>query len=436
MNLHEEGQRIHNLLGELFPMNRSLTGQGVRDTLALLGKLIPLEVHSVPSGTKAFDWTVPPEWNIRDAWIRNAAGETVVSFKENNLHAVGYSEPVDQVMPLSELRAHLHSLPAQPDAIPYITSYYKRRWGFCLSDRELRAMPEGDYHVHIDSDLEPGVLNYADLVIPGESSDEILFSTYICHPSMANNELSGPCMATYLARWVMEAPRKYTYRFVFVPETIGSIVYISRHLAALRKNVRAGYVLTCCGDERCYSMVESRNGDTLADRAARAILQEQHPGFLTYSYLQRGSDERQYCSPGVDLPVASVMRSKYGEYPEYHTSLDDLSLVTPAGLQGTFDLYKSIIGLLESNERYRINRLCEPQLGKYGLYPDLSTKETAQAVRNLSNFIAYADGRRDLIQISEKIGVPVTSLYGIVADLTKAGLLECLPRGFPGGSEQ
>jgi len=424
MNQIDKGHDIYNLLSELFPINRSLTGQGVRETLTRLQNFIPLNIHEVKSGTEVFDWTVPPEWNIRDAWIKNEKGEKIVDFQESNLHVVGYSTPVDQTISLTELRTHLHSLPDQAQAIPYITSYYKERWGFCISHEQLTNLPEGDYHVYIDSTLSKGVLNYADLVIPGELEEEIMFSTYICHPSMANNELSGPCLSTYLARWIMEAPRKYSYRFVFLPETIGSIVYLHQNITELKKKVKAGYVLTCCGDDRCYSFVESRLGNTLADRAALAVLDSSQPDFKHYSFLERGSDERQYCAPGVDLPFASVMRSKYGEYPEYHTSLDDLSLVNPRGLQGTYDVYQAIIELIEINDYYQINCLCEPQLGKRGLYPDLSTKKSSETVRDISSFIAYADGNHDLIDISQRIKTPVDRLYNIVNNLLAAKLLD------------
>ena len=419
----QQGRHIYDLAAELFPICRSLSGEGVRTTLKRLQDFIPLKIHEIPSGTDVFDWTVPPEWNIREAWIKNDRGEKVVDFSVHNLHVLGYSTPVDQTLPLSELREHLYTLPEQPDAIPYITSYYKERWGFCLSENQLSSLPDGDYHVYIDSDLKPGVLNYADLVIPGESTEEILFSTYICHPSMANNELSGPCLATFLAQWVMQKKRRYTYRFVFLPETIGSIIYLSRHLQHLQKNVIAGYVLTCCGDDRDYSFLESRNGNTLADRAALTILQENQPHFKFYSYLTRGSDERQYCAPGVDLPVASIMRSKYGVYPEYHTSLDDMDLISHEGLQGAYDIYTQVIDLIERNDFYQINCLCEPQLGKRGLYPDLSTKQNASIMRAMTNFIAYADGSRDLISIAEKIGVPTSTLIPIAQQLTDASLL-------------
>ena len=423
MTEHTAGDHIYNLVEELFPICRSLTGEGVRKTLRRLQDFIPLQIHEIASGSQVFDWTVPPEWNIREAWIKNAAGEKVIDFAEHNLHVLGYSTPVDQTISLPELKDHLYSLPDQPEAIPYITSYYKERWGLCLSHDQLQSLPDGDYHVYIDSDLEPGVLNYADLVIPGESSEEILFSTYVCHPSMANNELSGPCVATFLAQWLMEKPRRYTYRFVFIPETIGAITYLSKHLDQLKKNVIAGYVLTCCGDERDYSFLESRNGNTLADRAALTILQENHPDFKFYSYLTRGSDERQYCAPGVDLPIASVMRSKYRVYPEYHTSLDNLDLVSAKGLQGTFDTYIKIIELLEFNDHFKINCLCEPQLGKRGLYPDLSTKKSASIMEHMVNFIAYADGSRDLIAIAEKIGVSTSDLIPIAQQLLDAKLL-------------
>jgi aminopeptidase-like protein len=410
---------------DLFPDCRSLTGDGVRRTLAYLGELIPeLRVVEVPSGTTAFDWSVPNEWNIRGAYLEHIeTGRRVVDFAESNLHVVAYSLPVDTVLTRAELEPHLHSIPDVPHAIPYITSFYEPRWGFCLTHSARLNLPDGTYRAVIDATLTPGSLTYGEVILPGREAGEVLLSTYVCHPSLANNELSGPVLATALARELAQRDRRWTYRIVFVPETIGSIVYISRHLEALRRAVIAGFVLTCVGDERAVSFMPSRRGGTLADRVAQHILRRDAPAFRTYSFHQRGSDERQYCSPGVDLPVCSVMRTKYHEYPEYHTSLDDLSVISPTGLQGAYDLHLAMIDVLEANRTYRAVWPCEPQLGKRNLYPTLGTRGGGTSARLLVDFLAYCDGTEDVLSIADRLDVDVRELITIAEQLVAHDLV-------------
>jgi aminopeptidase-like protein len=420
---HETGRQMHALLTELFPICRSITGDGVRRTLEILGERIPLTVHEVPSGTEVLDWIVPPEWTIRDAFIADRHGNRLIDFRRNNLHVVGYSEPVDLMLSLEELQPHLHSLPAQPTAIPYMTSYYQRTWGFCLSHEQRSSLPAGPFHVRIDSDLRPGHLTYGELILPGRTDQEVFLSTYICHPSLANNELSGPVVTTMLAQWLASEPRRHTYRIVFIPETIGAVVYLSRHLETMRKRVVAGFNITCVGDDRTYSFLPSRRGDTLADRAALAVLREDHPDFIHYSYLDRGSDERQYCSPGVDLPVVSVMRSKYGQYPEYHTSLDDLNFVTASGLHGGFSVLRECLDLIERNRVYRATCLGEPQLTRHGLYPQSPCGDAAELVKDMLNVLAYADAEHDLVRMLNEGLATRKRLFQAVARLQSAGLI-------------
>jgi aminopeptidase-like protein len=421
------GDQMYGWAGDLFPICRSITGEGVRQTLGYLRELLPgLEIREVPSGTKVLDWVVPNEWNIRDAFIADDSGARVVDFRQNNLHAVGYSEPVSAEMTLEELQPHLHSLPAMPEAIPYVTSYYERRWGFCLSQRVRDRLRPCKYRVLIDSTLAPGSLSYGEIILPGSDQREVLLSTYVCHPSLANNELSGPVVTTALARWLQSLPRRrYTYRIVFVPETIGAIIYLSKHLEEMKRRTVAGYVVTCVGDDRAYSFLGSRTGDTLADAITKHVIKHHYPGCITYDFLLRGSDERQYCSPGVDLPVVSLMRSKYGTYPEYHTSLDNLSLISPRGLDGAFGALQRCISLLEANATYRVTCLGEPQLGRRGLYPSLSEPGGAgREVHTMMNILAYADGQRDLVALAERIGAPAETCIPIIAKLLQERLLE------------
>ncbi|MBB4217468.1 aminopeptidase-like protein [Rhizobium sp. BK212] len=425
---HESGQAAYDLACELFPINRSITGPGVRQTLAILTREMPgLTTHSVLSGTQAFDWVVPDEWDVREAYIEDPEGNRIVDFKANNLHLMGYSEPVNCELSLDDLQAHLYSLPDQPDAIPYVTSYYSRRWGFCLSHHQRLSLKPGQYRVRIDSTLAPGNLNYGEILIAGDSAEEIFLSTYICHPSMANNELSGPVVTTEIVKWLISRDRlPYSFRVIFIPETIGSICYLSRNLGVMKERMRAGFNITCVGDDRAYSFLPSRDGNTLADRAVLHALEHVAGEFERYSWWDRGSDERQYCAPGIDLPVASIMRSKYGVYPEYHTSLDNLDLISPAGLGGAIRAVQGAILAVEQDRHYKINVLGEPQLGKRGLYPTISTKTSGATVRLMMNVISQLDGRTSLLEVSNRIGVAIWDIYPIVLKLVEVGLVEDL----------
>lgn len=424
--MNTEGERMYKLAEKLFPICRSITGEGVVKTLSIISDCITAEmtIHHVPSGTQVFDWTVPKEWKIRQAYIEDENNHRIIDFEKNNLHVIGYSLPVDKWVDLDELKEYIYTQKDQPDVIPYVTSYYKERIGFCMSENQKNSLKEGKYHMYVDSELFDGSLTYGEVVIKGRTQDEILFSTYVCHPSMADNECSGPSLAAELINYVSKRDNRYTYRFVFIPETIGSITYLSRNLEYLKEHVKAGFVLSCVGDDREYSVIESKYADTLADKVLKNILSYHAPQYKTYSFLQRGSDERQYNAVGVELPVVAFCRSKYGEYPEYHTSADDMTLVSEKGFQGSFDVMTQVIEALEHNYYYRINIICEPQLGKRGLYPTISQKGSYDAIMALRDFIAYADGKNDLIDISNIINVPVRELCTIADQLDNGGMLD------------
>ena len=423
----ETGQEMYDFAGRLFPIGRSLTGEGVRETLRMIQEQVPeLEIHEVPSGSQAFDWTVPKEWEITEGYIEDEDGGRVVDYHENNLSVMGYSVPVDRYVSREELFEYVKVEENQPDVIPYVTSYYSPRFAFCMSKNKRDSLKPGTYHMVIRSRHFDGVLNYGEIYLPGESEKEVLLSTYICHPSMANNEVSGPVLTTWLAKWLKQQKRKLSYRIVFVPETIGSICYISRNLDVMKRNVIAGFVLTCVGDDRAYSYLETRKGNTLTDRVMKNVLGFAHPDYKTYSFLERGSDERQYNAPGVDLPVCDFCRSKYVEYPEYHTSADNMDLISPKGFAGAYDVMIQVLKALEYNGFYRVTCLCEPQLGKRGLYPSESRKGIYEEVKKLTNLIAYADGTEDLIAISTRIGVPVEELIPSIDKLLAAGLFELM----------
>ena len=420
------GNKIHQFATELWPINRSITGEGVRQTLKKIKEYLPLlKINSVPSGKKVFDWVVPREWNVMEAYIITPGGNKICDFSENNLHILGYSIPFEGEISFDELKKHLYTLPDQPNAIPYVTSYYKERWGFCLSKDQFDTLENGNYKVVIKSTLLEGELNYGELLIKGKSDKEIFLSTYICHPSMANNELSGVTVTTFLAKWLQELDiLNYSYRIIFVPETIGSITYLSQNYKNMKNKVTAGFNVSCVGDDRAYSYLPSRSGKTKSDDIAKHVLKWIDPNFIEYSWLDRGSDERQYCAPGIDLPIASILRTKYGRYPEYHTSLDNLeNVVTPKGLDGGYWAIRKAIEAIERNKKYKVTVLCEPQMGNRGLYPTLSTKGTNKEVRLMMNFISFCDGQTPLLEIAENLNLPIWELYELVDKLESHSLI-------------
>lgn len=419
------GDEAYALLKELFPINRSLTGNGVRQTLKLLGEFLPkMNTYEIPTGEEVNDWVVPLEWNLTNGYIEDLDGNKIVDSLISNLHVVGYSTAVDKIVSKSELLEHVYSLPQQPSAIPYVTSYYQPRWGFCLTEHQKSQLKEDLYHVVIDSTLTDGSLTYSDLFIPGQLQKEILFSTYVCHPSMANNELSGPVVATALANWLSERTNlKYSYRFVFCPETLGSIAYLSRNLPQLQERVIAGWVLTCLGDEGNFSFIPSRLGDTLADRLSLTCLSESKKPFNVYSYNDRGSDERQYCWPGVDLPVVSITRSKYHEYPEYHTSLDDLSFVTAKGLDDSINFFKKLICSFEERTFWKTTTCGEPSLSRRGISHSVSTPGSVTQRNVYMDVLVYCDGKTEIEEIARLSGLSFTTVEQCLERLEKDGLI-------------
>jgi aminopeptidase-like protein len=420
------GKHIHNFAKELWPINRSITGEGVRQTLRMISNHLPsLKIKSIPSGTKVFDWSIPKEWFVQEAYIITPEGKRICDFRDNNLHLVGYSVPFEGKVSFDELKRHLYTFPDLPKAIPYVTSYYKERWGFCLSHDQLNTLRNGIYKVVIKSTLSHGELNYAELLIKGKSNKEIFLSTYICHPSMANNELSGPTVVTFLAKWLQEIKEpNFSYRIIFVPETIGSIAYLSKNYKNMKNKIYAGFNISCVGDDRSYSYLPSRDGNTISDKIAKHILKWIDPDYKSYTWLDRGSDERQYCAPGIDLPIASIMRTKYGEYPEYHTSLDNLdNVVTPNGLEGGYWALRKAIEAIEKNKNYKITVMGEPQMGKRQLYPTLSTKDKDKDVRLMMNFISFCDGHTPLLKIAEHLNLPIWELYDLVNLLKSHSLI-------------
>ena len=418
------GEEMMRWIAELFPICRSITGDGVRETLKRIQQWLPLQIHEVPSGKQVFDWTVPSEWNVRDAYVKDSRGTRVIDFQENNLHVVSYSAPVHKKMPFSELRQHLHTLPDRPDWVPYRTSYYKENWGFCLRHRDLARFSDTEYEVRIDSSLEAGHLTYGEAVLPGEVENEVLISCHICHPSLANDNLSGIAVAIALARALQDAAHRYTYRFIFVPGTIGAITWLALNEAHLRR-ITHGLVLAGVGDSAPLTYKKSRRGNAEIDRAAQEALRHSAPGARAIDFSPYGYDERQYCSPGVNLPVGRLSRAPHGEFPEYHTSADNLDFVGPEPLADSLAVVEEIAFILENNWVYEnLSPKCEPQLGKRGLYraigglPDPGRRELAMLwVLNQS------DGSNGLLDIAERSGIEFRLLHEAARDLEEADLL-------------
>jgi aminopeptidase-like protein len=420
----DTGHHMHAMVTELFPICRSITGEGLRETLRRVAQRIPLQIHEVPTGTQVLDWSVPREWNIRDAYIKNSRGQRIIDFRESNLHVVNYSIPVRAKLSLKQLKEHLYTLPDRIDWIPYRTSYYRETWGFCLSQRQYDSLPEDEFEVVIDSSLENGSLSYGECVLPGKSRDEILISCHACHPSLANDNLSGLAVATFLAKVLASRSNRFTYRFLFVPGTIGSIAWLSRNEDVVQR-IKHGLVLACVGDRGAPTYKKSRRGNALIDRAVMHLLAHSQQPYNVCEFSPYGYDERQYCSPGFNLPVGCLQRTPYGKFPEYHTSADDLEFVAPEALQNTLSLAMDAVQLLETNLTYR--NLCpkgEPQLGKRGLYhtiggqADTETRELAMLwVLNLS------DGQHSLLDIAERSGMKYEVVQRAAMDLQQHDLL-------------
>ncbi|CAL9671456.1 Putative polysaccharide biosynthesis protein with aminopeptidase-like domain protein [Streptomyces sp. enrichment culture] len=416
---------MYALVERMYPLCRSITGDGVRATLRIVDEYIPLHVHEVPTGTRVLDWTVPQEWNIRDAYVADAAGRRVVDFAASSLHVLGYSVPVSATMPLAELRPHLHTLPEHPSWVPYRTSYYEPQWGFCLAQETLDALPEGEYQVRIDSTLADGHLTYAEHVVPGQVPDEVLVSCHTCHPSLANDNLAGIAVAVFLARELAKRQPYYTYRFVFAPGTIGAITWLARNRERVER-VRHGLVLACAGDPGGLTYKQSRRGDAEIDRVLRHVLSaSQRPHRIT-EFTPYGYDERQYCSPGFDLGVGSLTRTPYAGYPEYHTSADDLDFVSPAAMADTLAVCREAFDVLDRNRCYvNLSPYGEPQLGRRGLYDSLGGRSDAkQAQMAMLWVLSLADGEHGLLDVAERSGLSFDTVAAAADALHGAGLIK------------
>ncbi|HMO51460.1 MAG TPA: DUF4910 domain-containing protein [Kiritimatiellia bacterium] len=418
------GSDLMALIRRLYPICRSITGDGNRQTLSILREYLDLTIHEVPTGAAVYDWTVPPEWNIREAWIKGPDGRKMVDFRDSNLHVVGYSQPVQTTLTRDELLPRLHSLPEHPDWIPYRTSYYQPTWGFCLADRVKQQLPEGPFEVNIDADLKPGSLTYGDWVKPGRSSDEVLITTHLCHPSMANDNLSGIAVAVHLAQRLVSMSTRFTYRFLFIPGTIGSITWLARN-EEVHARIRHGLALSCLGDAGPIHYKKTRDGKAGIDRAVALALRDGAPGHVIQEFSPYGYDERQFNSPGIRLPVGLFTRSPHGTYPEYHTSADNLDFIRPDSLIDSLEKLIAVMTILEGDGTYlNTQPRCEPQLGRRGLYDQLGgANDRHQQQMAMLWVLNLSDGEHSLVDVAERSGLP----FGLIRDnadrLVSAGLL-------------
>jgi len=417
------GQELYQLMVALYPICRSITGDGFRQTLRQLQAVVPLTLHEVPSGTQVFDWTVPQEWNIREAWIKNARGEKIIDFSISNLHVVNYSVPVHRKIRWAELKEHLFTLPDKPDWIPYRTSYYKATWGFCLSHHQQQQLRDEEYEICIDSTLGPGHLTYGEFKIQGTADEEVLISCHSCHPSLCNDNLSGMVVAAKLAQQLSDLPLRYSYRFVWIPGTIGAITWLALNEPGLSR-IKHGLVLSCVGDSGRFNYKRSRRGNAEIDRVVEHVLRHAETDFGISDFSPYGYDERQYCSPGIDLPVGCFMRTPNGKYPQYHTSADDLSFVKPEALAGSLDRLLSIVRILEKNRVYlNLNPKCEPQLGRRGLYRLMGGTNGSELEEAILWVLNQSDGANSLLDIAERSRLGFGIVCGAAEALLQSGLL-------------
>ena len=424
----DRGHQMHDLMAKLYPICRSITGDGVRETLEIIKGHIPLSVHKIRTGAAVFDWDVPKEWNIKDAYIKNSRGEKIVDFAKSNLHVLNYSVPIHKHMPLSELREHLYTLPDHPEWIPYRTSYYKEDWGFCMSYNEFEKLEDDVYEVYIDSVLKKGHLTYGEFLLPGELSDEVLLSTHICHPSLCNDNLSGISVLTYLAKHLQSQKLRYSYRFLFIPGTIGAIAWLSINELKTR-NIKHGLVAALLGDSGSFTYKKSRRGNAEIDQVVAEVLKLNNVRHKVINYAPYGYDERQFCSPGFNLPVGSLTRTPYGQYPEYHTSADNLEFVKPESLEESLQVYQAVIEMLEANRKYiNTNPKCEPQLGRRNLYNKVGgSNQGAEFQMAILWVLNLSDGYHTLMDISKQSGIKFDTIREVSDRLLQCQLLTHYP---------